>query len=137
MPVNDSLSRVSDEQFYLNYIVDFTEKNFAEKLINEINGDISENKVITDEQLNALASSLGKSSKEIFIEMLQKDYIDMNKNIITVNRDRLFSEYPDLNIGLKSGKVINKNNSVVHKAKIRKNRFNEIKEFKVYWKKNT
>ena len=97
-------------------------------MINEINGDISENKVITDEQLNELASSLGKTSKEIFIEMLQKDYIDMDKNIITVNRDRLFSEYPDLNIGLKFGKVINKNNSVVHKAKIRKNRFNEIKE---------
>ena len=110
LPVNDSLSRVSDEQFYLNYIVDFTEKNFAEKLINEINGDISENKVITDKQLNALASSLGKNSKEIFIEMLQKDYIDMDKNIITINRDRLFSEYPDLNIGLKSGKIINTGN---------------------------
>ena len=112
----------------MNYIVDFTEKNFAEKLINEINGDISENKVITDEQLNALACSLGKTSKEIFIELLQKDYIDMDKNIVTINRDRLFSEYPDLNIGLKSGKVINKNNNVVHKAKIRKNRFNDIKE---------
>ena len=128
LPVNESLSRISDEQFYLNYIVDFTEKNFAEKLINEINGDISENKVITDEQLSKLASSLGKTSKEVFIELLQKDYIDMNKNIVTVNRNRLFSEYPDLNIGLKSGKVINKNNNVVHKARIRKNRFNEIKE---------
>ena len=128
LPVNESLSRISDEQFYLNYIVDFTERDFAEKLINEINGDISENKVITDEQLSALASSLGKTSKEIFIELLQKDYIDMDKNIVTVNRDRLFSEYPDLNIGLKSGKVINKNNNVIHKAKIRKNRFNEIKE---------
>ena len=31
LPVNESLSRISDEQFYLNYIVDFTEKNFAEK----------------------------------------------------------------------------------------------------------
>ena len=71
-------------------------------MINEINGDISENKVITYEQLNALASSLGKTSKEIFIELLQKDYIDTDKNIVTVNRDRLFSEYPDLNIGLKS-----------------------------------
>lgn len=128
LPVNESLSRISDEQFYLNYIVDFTEKNFAEKLINEINGDINENKVITDEQLNTLASSLGKTSKEIFIELLQKDYIDMDKNIVTINRDKLFSEYPDLNIGLKSGKVINKNDNVIHKAKIRKNRFNEIKE---------
>ena len=72
LPVNESLSRISDEQFYLNYIVDFTEKDFAEKLINEINGDISENKVITYEQLNALASSLGKPSKVIFIELLQR-----------------------------------------------------------------
>lgn len=32
----------------------------------------------------------------------------MDKNIVTVNRDRLFSEYPDLNIGLKSEKSLTK-----------------------------
>lgn len=128
LPVNENLSRVSDEQFYLNYIVDFTEKNFANKLINEINGDIVENKVISDEQLALLSEKLNKTTKEIFIELLTKDYIDTNKNINIENRDNLFNEYPDLNIGLKNNKVLNVNNRKEHLSKIRVNKFNEIKE---------
>lgn len=128
LPVNDSLSRVSNEQFYLNYIVDFTEKDFAKKLIDEINGDINENKVITNEQITGLANDLNKTSNEVFIELLTKNYIDMDKNIIIENRDNLFSEYPSLTTGLKSNKVINVNEKVVHKARIRKSKFNEIKE---------
>ena len=63
------------------------------------------------------------------IIIFNPDYIILNPSLNkrTVNRDKLFSEYPDLNIGLKSGKVINKNNNVVHKAKIRKNRFNDFR----------
>ena len=128
LPVNDNMSRISDEQFYLNYIVDFTEKDFAEKLINEINGDVIENRVITEEQINNLAVSIGKTAKEVFIKLLQKDYIDIDKNIITMNREKMFNEFPELNIGLKAGKIINKNNHIIHKAKIRKNKFNELKE---------
>lgn len=128
LPVNDTLSRVSNEQFYLNYIVDFTEKDFAKKLIDEINGDINENKVITNEQITRLANDLNKTSNEVFIELLTKNYIDMDKNIIIENRDNLFSEYPSLTTGLKSNKVINANEKVEHKARIRKNKFNEIKE---------
>jgi len=128
LPVNDTLSRVSNEQFYLNYIVDFTEKDFAKQLIDEINGDINENKVITNEQITRLANDLNKTFNEVFIELLTKNYIDTDKNIIIENRDNLFSEYPSLTTGLKSNKVINANEKVEHKARIRKNKFNEIKE---------
>lgn len=131
LPVNDTLSRISNEQFYLNYIVDFTEKDFAKKLIDEINGDVNENKVITNEQITKLAIDLNKTNNEIFIELLTKNYIDMDKNIIIENRDNLFSEYPSLTKGLKSNKIINANEKVEHKARIRKNKFNEIKEL---WK---
>jgi type III restriction enzyme len=37
LPVNEYGNRVKDEQFYLNYFVDFTEDDFVEKLVNEIN----------------------------------------------------------------------------------------------------
>ncbi|MGC8735156.1 MAG: type III restriction-modification system endonuclease, partial [bacterium] len=37
LPVNEYGNRVKDEQFYLNYFVDFTESDFVEKLVNEIN----------------------------------------------------------------------------------------------------
>jgi type III restriction enzyme len=37
LPVNQYGNRVKDEQFYLNYFVDFTENDFVEKLVKEIN----------------------------------------------------------------------------------------------------
>ena len=37
LPVNEYGNRVKDEQFYLHYFVDFTESDFVDKLVNEIN----------------------------------------------------------------------------------------------------
>jgi type III restriction enzyme len=37
LPVNEYGNRVKNEQFYLNYFVDFTESDFVDKLVNEIN----------------------------------------------------------------------------------------------------
>lgn len=129
LPVNDSLSRISNEQFYLNYIVDFTEKDFAARLVNEINGDYTENNKLSDNIIESMASKLGRTAKEFFIELLTKDYIDMDKNILIENREQLFNEYPELMVGLKARKIIDENNKVeLPKAKIRVNKFSEIKE---------
>ncbi len=131
LPVNENLARVSGEQFYLNYIVDFTEKDFAENLINEINGDIVENKIITTEQIDYVSKLLNKTQNELFIELLSKEYIDMDKNIIIHNREKFLSEYPDFNIGLRTGKIVDDNVFSYPKSRIRKNKFEEIKEL---WK---
>ena len=40
LPVDSAGNRISDSSFMLNYIVDFTEKDFATKLVAEINGDL-------------------------------------------------------------------------------------------------
>lgn len=129
LPVNDMLSRISNEQFYLNYIVDFTEKDFAAKLVNEINGDYAENNKLSDEIIELVSEKIGKSTKELFIELLTKDYIDMDKNIVVENREALFNEYPELAVGLKSRKIIDDNNKKeLPKAKIRINKFKEIKD---------
>lgn len=128
LPVNEMLSRISNEQFYLNYIVDFTEKDFATKLVNEINGDYAENNKLSDEIIELVSEKIGKSVKELFIELLTKDYIDMDKNIVVENREELFNEYPELMVGLKSRKIIDENNKIdLPKAKIRINKFKEIK----------
>ena len=76
-----------------------------------------------------MASKLGRTAKEFFIELLTKDYIDMDKNILLENREQLFNEYPELMVGLKARKIIDENNKVeLPKAKIRVNKFSEIKE---------
>lgn len=129
LPVNDVLSRISNEQFYLNYIVDFTEKDFANKLVSEINGDYIENTTLTTEIIESLAEKIGKTSNETFVELLTKGFIDMDKNIILDKREELFNEYPDLTVGLKARKIINANSLVdLPKAKIRADKFEEIKE---------
>ena len=129
LPVNDTLSRISNEQFYLNYIVDFTEMDFAHKLVAEINGDFVENTKLSTEVIENLANKLGKTSNATFIELLTKGYIDMDKNIIIEKREDLLNEYPELNVGLKARKIIDENNSnELPKAKIRKDKYNEIKE---------
>lgn len=129
LPVNDVLSRISNEQFYLNYIVDFTEKDFANKLVSEINGDYLENTTLTTDMIEILAEKIGKSSNDTFVELLTKGYIDIDKNIILDKREELFNEYPDLTIGLKSRKIINVNNTRdLPKAKIRADKYEEIKE---------
>ena len=128
LPVNDVLSRISNEQFYLNYIVDFTEKDFANRLVAEINGDYAENVSLSTTIIENLAEKLGKSTNDTFIELLTKGYIDMDKNIILDKRDELFNEYPDLTIGLKARKIINANTAKdLPKAKIRADKYEEIK----------
>ena len=129
LPVNEMMSRISNEQFYLNYIVDFTEKDFANKLVSEINGDFVENTKLSTSIIEDLATKLGKTTNETFIELLTKGYIDMDKNIILEKREELFNDYPDLTIGLKSRKVIDENNSIeLPKAKINKEKYKEIKD---------
>lgn len=128
LPVNENLMRISNEQFYLNYIVDFTEKDFADKLINEINGDIYNNEIISNEQIDSLSKALGKTFNATFFELVEKNYIDTDKNIIIENREKMFSEYPELNNGLAALKVIDQNKGVLRKAKVRKDRFSELRE---------
>lgn len=45
LPVNEYMQRITDKDFYLHYYVDFSEADFAEQLINEINQS-----AITDSQ---------------------------------------------------------------------------------------
>ncbi|WP_220455915.1 hypothetical protein, partial [Klebsiella pneumoniae] len=42
LPVDENGNRISNEEFKLNYIVDFTEADFAERLVDEINGELPE-----------------------------------------------------------------------------------------------
>ena len=107
LPVNSSFSRVSNEQFYLNYIVDFTEKDFAQRLIDEINGELKEQLILSEEILKKVAKDNGYSNYHTFVGMLvDNDFINDDLIVNTEKRDDLFALYPDLATGLASGKVV-------------------------------
>jgi type III restriction enzyme len=127
LPVDEFGNRISNEAFKLNYIIDFTEADFADKLVNEINADLPKGFVLSDEKLEVVAKGLNINKNDLFKKLLISDYIDMDKNIVAQNAERFFAEYPAFTVGLQSGKVEDRNKKQERKIKIRKGVFDEMK----------
>ena len=105
LPVDENGNRISNEEFWLNYIVDFTEFDFAEQLVKQINGELPQTLAITEKVLSMLAQKRGISADAMFDELYSKNYIDRHMNINNENREAMQEEYPELAQGLYSGKV--------------------------------
>lgn len=129
LPVDENGNRVADEQFYLNYIVDFTEKKFAEKLVAEINGDRPQYSVITREAIAEAAQKRNMPAELLFAELLMGGFIDMDNKIQPDKREELFAKYPEFTVGVKEGKVKDNNNNKMPKTiKVRADKYDELKE---------
>lgn len=132
LPVDINGNRIENELFYLNYVVDFTEADFAKKLEDEINNELPTVNQILDAQLDEVAKKLNISPDDLFIDLLTKKYIDRNKKINVENQDKFYEEYPFFSTGLKKGKLKDRNKETPKKIRIRKNNYNELKEL---WEK--
>jgi len=127
LPVDENGNRISNEEFQLNYIVDFTEADFAQRLVNQINGEIPQAITISEEKLQQV------SSDNLFDALYaEKHYIDRHYNIKPETRDAFLAEYPDFFAGLSTGKVKDRNKDKPRPIKIRKAAYSEIKEL---WEK--
>lgn len=130
LPVNTIGSRVSNRDFQLNYIVDFTEADFAEKLIAEINGDREEklNK-ITDAQLDKIATTRKMDKNIIFAQLLLDKLIDSDKNILEGKLVELLEKYPELKTSASTKKVKDRNKAPKEeKVTINKSAYEKIKD---------
>ncbi len=130
LPVDEKGRRISDVQFYLRYLIDYSEKDFANKLLGEIQKDSAEEIRNIKKTLDKISKIRNKTEEEIFIDMLSKHYIDYEGNINPEKIDRLYEEYPEAVGGLKPNKVVdgNRKKNVV---KIRKDKFRDVSEL---WK---
>lgn len=128
LPVDENGNRISNEEFKLNYIIDFTEADFAEQLIKEINEDLPKGFIITDEQIEKVAIKLKLTKNELFKKLLLNDYIDMDKNIITINSKEFFDNYPDFGKGVLPHKIINRNKIQEKKVQIRASAYSDLKD---------
>lgn len=75
---------VKDESFYLNYIVDFTERDFADRLVMEINEDIQTGSIthISLEDMRRVAALRGTGEMDLFMELYQKKYVlDLDRTL--------------------------------------------------------
>lgn len=132
LPVDECGNRISNEEFTLNYIVDFTEADFAKKLVDQINSEIPESVVLSFAIIQQVAHKMSTDANLLFAELLTKKYIDGNFNIVPENKAQFFDEYPLFKSGLDSGKVRDRNSKPNHPVKIRKARFEELREL---WEK--
>lgn len=131
LPVDEFGNRISNEEFLLNYIVDFTEADFANRLVAEINAEIPAEQTthISAEEMERVASLKGITTKVLLIELLNKDFIDTEKAILTDKMTEFYQDYPEFNTTrLASNKIIDKNKNQRNTVKVRPAKFEELKK---------
>lgn len=129
LPVDENGNRISNEEFTLNYIVDFTEADFADKLVQQINGEMPQTMTISEDKLLSVAKKLNTSADDLFDELYCiKKYIDRNKNIRPESRGAFFEEYPDFATGLKTGIIKDRNKEKHTTIKVRPKVFDKLRE---------
>lgn len=129
LPVDEYGNRVKDESFYLNYIVDFTERDFADRLVMEINEDVQIGSLtqISLEDMRRVAALRSMDEMALFMELYQKKYIlDLDRTLDKTKVMDLFAEYPEFNNI--ADKVKDANKKVKDTVKIRRARYEELKE---------
>ncbi|WP_099321326.1 type III restriction-modification system endonuclease [Anaerococcus sp. Marseille-P3625] len=127
LPVDDKGRRISGGQFYLRYLIDYSEKDFANKLLEEIQADLPEQSTNIKKSLAKIAEINNKTENEIFADMLMKRFIDFEGNIQPDKIDDLYAQYPEAIASLKPNKIIDgtKKKNFVN---LRKDKFSEIKQ---------
>lgn len=137
LPVNEYGNRVKDEQFYLNYFVDFTESDFVDKLVNEIN---EKSGAISIEDIpDKLSDEIVKKICELY-ETTEDDLFEVLDDNNVVTRSNKFKEggfdfikhnYPKIFEGVGSNKV-RKSTDKKKQVSIRTEKYSELKEL---WEK--
>ncbi|MEA3450748.1 MAG: type III restriction-modification system endonuclease, partial [Bacteroidota bacterium] len=137
LPVNEYGNRVKDEQFYLNYFVDFTENDFVDKLVNEINqksGTISIEETpekLTYDIIRKICDCYDTSEDDL-LELLDEKNLITRTNKFKENGFEFIKEtYPRIFEGVGSNKI-RKEGKEKKKITVRTEKYQELKEL---WEK--
>jgi type III restriction enzyme len=137
LPVNEYGNRVKDEQFYLNYFVDFTESDFVDKLVNEINqksGAISI-EVVPDKLSDIMVKKiceLYETTEDELLEVLDSNNVVTRTNSFKAGGfDFIKQNYPKIFEGVNSNKV-RKATDPKKKVIVRTEKYQELKDL---WEK--
>ena len=129
LPVDELGERQSDKQFYLRYIIDYSEKDFAEKLLSEINAGAEREFKITKAFLEEYAKKKQINIDDFWTDLLVKKYITRDGDAREENLEEFKENYPDLFTALQAGKVVSINASKgkdSEKVKIRKENYDKL-----------
>ncbi len=137
LPVNEYGNRVKDKQFYLNYFVDFTENDFVDNLVNEINkksGAISIEDVpekLTN-NISKKICDLYETTEDDLLELLDEQNVVTRTNKFKVGGfDYIKKNYPLIFEGVGSNKV-RKSTETKKQISVRTEKYTELKDL---WEK--
>jgi len=137
LPVNEYGNRVKDEQFYLNYFVDFTESDFVDKLVNEINeksGAISIEDIpekLSDIIIKKICELYETTEDDLFEILDENNVVTRSNKFKEGGFDFIKSNYPKIFEGVGSNKV-RKSTDTKKQVSIRTEKYSELKEL---WEK--
>jgi len=132
LPVNEYGNRVKDEQFYLNYFVDFTESDFIESLVNEINeksGAVSIEDVpekLTDNIIKRICDLYEITEDELLETLDTRNIITRTNRFKEGGFEYVKSNYPLIFAGVTSNKV-RKSTDTKKTLKVRTEKYSELK----------
>ncbi|WP_119828699.1 type III restriction-modification system endonuclease [Vibrio cholerae] len=133
LPVNEFMARDKRGPFTLNYYVDFTEKDFVNQLVQEVNNssfkETVPSKLTQDIKDKIFAKYPDISSFDLIMNLVGKNIIDKNENFVGSDAySKLKSEYPQaFPAGVKKDKI-KKANGSQKRTKMREGKFDELRE---------
>lgn len=132
LPVNEFMNREKTEQFYLNYFVDFSERDFVDNLVREI-----KEKSVVEQSIDHLSDELkekikavypNKTNRAIGNELYDCGAIDDDDKFTNDGWQKMLAIYPlAFAQGLQKSKVINATDKTSNTAKIRTAQYQELK----------
>ena len=134
LPVNEYGNRVKDEQFYLNYFVDFTENDFVEKLVNEINdasGAISLEKVpekMSEQMVKQILEKYPniRDEDDLIDDLVENKVIRASHKFLENGFEYITLHFPLIFEGIGSNKI-RKSTDEKKKIAIRTEKYSELK----------
>ncbi len=138
LPVNQYGNRVKDEQFFLNYFVDFTESDFIERLVNEINeksGAISREETppkLHEGMIKQIVEKYNISEEELLQKLDDEGIIKRNNDFKENGFEYIKANYPLIFEGIDSNKIRKASDINKKKVKIRVDKYSELKSL---WEK--
>lgn len=132
LPVNEYGNRVKDEQFYLNYFVDFTESDFVDKLVNEINeksGAISIEAIpekLTEDIIQKITEAYSITEDDLLEVLDENNLITRTNKFKEGGWDYIKQNYPNIFQGVNSTKI-RKATDAPKKISVRTEKYAELK----------
>lgn len=128
LPVDENGRRISDQEFRLNFIIDWSEKGFAAKLLGEVNANVDSSGTmkLTNDILEALVkNNYATNTAKAQAKLVLDDIVDGNNNIIEFSKleELLPSGWGQLN-----RRAITVNNKSDSRVNLRKEKWNQLKE---------